>query len=156
MTQETSPDEALLWRRRLAAAANNRAWDLAEAQERSAAEDAEMLDAAHAARFLWRGIGDDKNLAHADVLLAQAYALLGHGAPAMRHARAAFDYFSSHPSLPWETAFAHAVLANAAHAGGEVELHRLHYAKAAEAAEAIVNANNRKLFDATFAVIPKP
>lgn len=156
MAQETNPDEGQTWQRRLAAAANNRAWDLAESQLRSADEDAEMLDAAHAARFLWSGIGNQKNMAHADTLLGQVHALLGNGALAMKYANAALGFFSTRQSLPWETAFAHAVLAHAAHADGDAALHALHYREAAQAAEAITVAENRRIFDATFRVIPKP
>ena len=156
MAQETNPDESQAWRRRFAAMANNRAWDLSEAAARSADEAAEMLDAAHAARFLWRGIGNEKNAAHADLLLAQVHALLGHGAAAMQYANAAFAFFSNGTSLPWELAFAHAVLAHAAHADGNAALHRQHYRKAAEAAQAITVPENRKIFDATFRGIPKP
>ena len=156
MTPETQPEESHLWRRHFAAAANNRAWDLSEAAARSADEDTEMLDAAHAARFLWRGIGNESNAAHAEVLLAHVHALLGHGVSAMQHASAALAFFSNKPSLPWEIAFAHAVMANAAHASGNAELHRLHYREAAEAAEAIVVPESRRLFEATFRVVPKP
>jgi hypothetical protein len=156
MEQQSSQDEEQRGRRRLAATANNRAWDLAELGLRSADEDAEMLDAAHAARFLWNGIGNEKNVANADLLLGQVYALLGNGALAMRYANRAFSFFSRGPSLPLELAFAHAVLANAASADGDAALHGLHYRQAAVAAEGITVPENRKIFDATFRVVPKP
>lgn len=156
MAQEPTPDETQAWRKRFAAAANNRAWELSESAARSADEDAEMLDAAHAARFLWRGIGNQTNAARADLLLGQVHALLGNGAMAMRYANAAFAFFSGGTGLPWEIAFAHAVLAHAAHANGDAALHEIHYRAAAEAAQAISVAENRKFFDATFRVVPKP
>ena len=156
MAHETNPDESLAWRRRFAAAANNRAWELSESAARSADDDAEMLDAAHAARFLWRGIGNEKSAANADLLPGQVHALLGNGSPAMQYANSAFAFFSSGTSLPWEIAFAHAVLAHAAHANGDAALHGLHYRKAAEAVQAITVPGNREIFDATFRVIPKP
>lgn len=115
-----------------------------------------MLDAAHAARFLWRGVGNANNAARADLLLGQVHALLGNAAPAMRCAQAAFAFFCGGAGLPWEIAFAHAVLAHAAHAGGDAALHRQHYRKAAEAAQAITVAANREFFAATFRVVPKP
>lgn len=156
MEQDTGLDEARHGRRRLAAAANNRAWELAELHQRSPDEDAEMLDAAHAARFLWSGLGSEKNAANADLLLGQVHALLGHGALAMWYANRAFGFFSNTASLPVETAFAHAVLANAAHADGDAALHELHYEKAAAAAQSITVPENRRIFDATFRLIPKP
>lgn len=156
MPQETHQEESRVWRRRFAVVANNRAWDLSESLARSADQDAEMLDAAHAARFLWRDIGNESNAAHADLLLGHVHALLGNGALAMQYAGAALAFFSSRPSPPSELAFAHAALANAAHAGGDAQLHGLHYRKAAEAAEAIAIPENRRNFEATFRVIPKP
>jgi hypothetical protein len=156
MAQDINQNERNDWRRRFAMAANNRAWDLSESTARSQDEDAEMLDAAHAARFLWRDIGNESNAAHADLLLGHVHALLGNAALAMRYASAAFAFFSNRPSPPSEIAFAHAALANAAHASGDAELHSLHYRKAAEAAPAIAIPENRKNFETTFRVIPKP
>jgi len=115
-----------------------------------------MLDAAHAARFLWRGIGTERNAARAELLLGQVHALLGNAQPAMRCAKAAFAFFSGGDSLPWEVAFAHAVLAHAACVNGDAALHALHYGKAAEAAQAITVPANRALFEATLRVVPKP
>jgi len=156
MTEQPSAEEAARWRRRFAAGANNRGWTLAEQVSRTPAEDAEMLHAAHASRHLWGPIGTEKNLASADLLLGQVHALLGLGQPAMQYAQSAFDYFTSRASEPGELAFAHAVRANAAHASGEYVLHRESYAKALEFAEALTHSEDRKIFDATFDLIPKP
>ena len=82
MTDKPSPEQTALWQRRLASQANNRAWSLSESSSRSADEDEEMLQAAHAAMYFWKIVGNDKNRAHAALLLAHAYALLGLGAPA--------------------------------------------------------------------------
>jgi hypothetical protein len=48
MSDASDTEGAILWHRQFAAAANNLAWDLSE-QTRNAAQDREMLDAAHAA-----------------------------------------------------------------------------------------------------------
>jgi hypothetical protein len=45
-------EEADSWHRRFAAAANNGAWDLS-VQPRDAAEDQDMLSAAHASAWHW-------------------------------------------------------------------------------------------------------
>mgnify|MGYP001347608528 CR=1 FL=1 len=49
MSDKPTPEETAIWQRRLAGQANNRAWALAEALTRTAEEDEEMLQAAHAA-----------------------------------------------------------------------------------------------------------
>lgn len=156
MTEQPSAEEVARWRRRFATGANNRGWTLAEKVSRTPAEDAEMLHAAHASRYLWGAIGTEKNLASADLLLGQVHALLGLGHTAMQYAQSAFEYFTSHPSETGELAFAHAVRANAAHASGQHDLHRGSYAKALELADALTDAEDRKIFDATFDLIPKP
>lgn len=156
MPGQPTEEEVNLWRRRLGAGANNRAWTLAEKLSRTPAEDAEMLHAAHAARYLWDRIGTEKNLALANLLLGQVHALLGRGQTATEYAEQAFDYFTSRPNETWGLALAHAVRANAAHASGKRDLHRESHTKALEIADALTGPEDRNIFDATFNVIPKP
>jgi hypothetical protein len=156
MTGKSSDEETALWRRRFASEANNRAWTLSEQASRTAAEDTEMLHAAHAARYLWGAIGTAQNLAAADLLLGHVHALLGFGATAAHYVAGALAHFTSQPSLPWQLAFAYAVQANAASVCGDAALHRASYAKALEIADTITSPENRRLFDATLNVIPKP
>jgi ferric-dicitrate binding protein FerR (iron transport regulator) len=82
MSEKPSPEEAALWRRRLASQANNRAWTLAESLSRTPDEDEEMLQAAHAAMYFWKIVGNSRNQAHAAQLVAHVYALLGQAEPA--------------------------------------------------------------------------
>jgi len=116
MNANPTPDDEAAWRRKLAAAANNRAWTLSEQLTRTPAEDQEMRDAAHASMHLWREIGNAKNAALGHLLLGQVHALLGHALDAMTHATLAHDYFIGHDDAEaWEVALSHAVLAHAAH-----------------------------------------
>jgi hypothetical protein len=156
MADQPSEDEVNLWRRRLGSGANNRGWALAEKSSRTPDEDAEMLHAAHASRYLWSKIGTERNFALADLLLGQVHALLGHAKTATEYSNRAFAYFTSHASEPWELAFVHAVRANAACASSDASLHRDSYAKALEIADTLTDPEDRKVFDATLSVIPKP
>ena len=54
MAEHPTLEETASWRKRLASQANNRAWSLAEQHARSADEDEEMLQAAHASAYLWK------------------------------------------------------------------------------------------------------
>jgi hypothetical protein len=158
MTEPAAPpsdDEIRRWRRRFASEANNRGWALAEQASRTPAEDAEMLDAAHASRHLWAPIGTADNRAYAELLLAQVHALVGHGARALEHARAAHRHLAAPGRSDWEIAFARAVLAHAAHAAGDADLHAREHA-AAVAAAAALDGEDRRVFDATFRTIPRP
>lgn len=134
---------------------NNRAWRLSESALRSAADDREMLDAAHAAAFHWAKIGTAQHAARAEMLLAQVHALLGHGDLAVRYARSSFDFVMSHESPAWEVAFAHAVLANAAAAAKDSILHARHY-RQAQSLGAALGDEDRAYFDATFRTVPSP
>jgi len=156
MHDTVAPEELAKWTRWFAIECNNRAWRLAEASGRSAAESEEMLHCAHAAAFHWDRVGTELHRARAAMLLGHVHALLGNGAIAMNYARQSFAYVSSHDSPPWEVAFAHAVLANAAAAARDRDLHSRHFTVARALGEALQDAEERSIFDATFKVVPVP
>jgi len=156
MTDKPAPEDAVLWQKRLASQANNRAWTLAEMLHRSPEEDEEMLHAAHAAMYFWRMVGEPSNHAHAAQLLAHVYALLKLPEPAAQYLSKASPYFEQHDCAPWEMAFAHVVAANVACAEGNAAAHATRYAKAQEAAAHITDPDTREMFAATLRVVPVP
>ena len=156
MADAPTDEEIRQWHRRFAVEANNRAWRLSEAAARTAADDAEMLNAAHAAAMHWSKVGTDLHAARAAMLLGHVHALLGHGDIAMRYASATFDYFTSHKCADWELAFTHAVLANAASAADDARLHLDHFAIAKQMGEALADPEERKIFEATLCRIRQP
>ena len=156
MAEKPTPEDAALWQRRLASQANNRAWTLSEMAHRSAEEDEEMLQAAHAAMYLWKMAGNASNHAHAAQLLAHAYALLKLPVPAAHYLRKSLPYFEQHDSAPWELAFAQAVAANVAAAQGNAAAHGRHYSQAQAAAAQITDPQTREMFAATLRVVPVP
>jgi hypothetical protein len=154
-TQLDAADDTA-WRRKLASGANNRAWTLSEQLTRTAAEDQEMLNAAHASAHLWSTIGNDKNIAVGHLLLGQVHALLGNASYAVSHASSAFDRLTRSDSDPWEVAIAHAVMANASNCAGNVAQHQLHYATADKLIAALADPEEREIVQATMRVVPKP
>jgi hypothetical protein len=156
MPMNLQPEDEPKWRRRLASAANNRAWDLAEMPSRTRQEDGEMLHAAHASAYLWSTIGTERNAALADLLLGQVHSLLGNAVLADRFAKSARGFFTGVTSAPSELAMVHAVAANAAYRVGDPLSHQREYAASQSAAEAITNAREKELLLATLRVIPKP
>ncbi len=72
--------------RRFAVELNNLAWDLLETPNRTPADDERMIHAAHAACFHWLEVGGPLNHLRAECLLATAYASVGLGEAALRHA----------------------------------------------------------------------
>lgn len=155
MTTPT-PEETATWQKRLAAQANNRAWTLAESLTRTPEEDEEMLQAAHAAMYFWKIVGDAGNRAHAAQLVAHVYALLGLPSPARHYLKQSLPYFLDRECAPWEKAFAHAVAANVAAAAGEHESHARHYREAEQWVAALTGAEDREILGATMRVIPVP
>jgi hypothetical protein len=140
--------------RRFAVEANNRAWALSESPELSADEERELLFAAYAAAHHWSKVGTEENFARADLLLGRAHARLGHGELAMKFATRAFDSITARDSEPWERAYAHAVLANAAAISGDTQLHAQHYEKAKDWGRSLADPEDRDIFFRTFNQIP--
>jgi hypothetical protein len=155
MGNTTASEEATAWHRRFAAAANNRAWELS-VQTRNAAEDQEMLNAAHASAWHWTKVGTELNRMRAAMLLAEVHALLGLGQSALAYAEKMRTYFLGVQSPDWEVAFVHVVHAHAASAAGETEKHRASYGLAVAALEAVSNDEERGNVASTFGHVPKP
>ncbi len=65
MTEEPSPEEVVHWQRRLASQANNPALSLSDQPARKAAEDEEMLNAAHAAMYFRSIVSNTNSQTHA-------------------------------------------------------------------------------------------
>ena len=156
MTNKPSPEETALWQRRLAAQANNHAWSLADQDTRTADEDEDMLQAAHAAMYFWKISGNARNHAHAAQLLAHVYALLRLPNPAQYYHAKSSRFFESAENAPWETAFVHVVAANVAYAAGQLATHRDSYSKAVQAIHNLADAEDQKILNATLRAIPKP
>jgi len=148
-------DDGGTWHRTFAAEANDRAWTLSEMRDLTTDEEAELLDAAHAAAHHWRRIGSEAQIARANLLLGRVHALLGHGRLAMHFATTAFDSITSRDGAPWEVAFAHAIVANAAAAAGDAAIHAKRYAEARALGEGLAE-EERALFLATFDLVPAP
>jgi hypothetical protein len=156
MAEKPTAEDIALWQRRLASQANNRAWTLAEALNRSPEEDEEMLQAAHAAMYFWNIVGKPGNRAHAAQLVAHVYALLKLPAPAAQYLSKSLPYFTQNDGAPGELAFAHAVAANVAAAQGNAEAHARHYSQAQAFVAQVAEPRERETINATLRVIPVP
>ena len=156
MSPAPSAEDIAKWNRWFAVELNNQAWTLAENPELTSAQREEMLHAAHAAAFHWSRIGTELHKARCDMLLGLVHALLGNGTLAMVYARRSQEYVGSHPSPDWEIALAHAVLAHAAYAAGDVPLHAKQYVLARDCGAAISDENDRAIFTSTFDRVPRP
>lgn len=151
------PEDVREWHKKFADQCNALAWELAENEERSLEDWDEMLHAAHTAAWHYERVGRRKNTALAHLLLAQVYALLEFGKPAMLYAESAASYILDDESErpQFEIAFVHAVLAHAGYVLGALRLHAEHYKKALETLE-FLDGDEREIFMRSFAQIPEP
>ena len=154
--EKPTPEEIAKWDRWFGVEMNNRAWTLAEQPELGELDREELLNAAHAAALHWGRVGTALNHARIEMLLGQVYARLGDGPTAMRHAQRSFDYVTTHESPDWEIAFAHTVLANAAHAANHAELHARHHGEAKRLGDLLPSAEDKEIFQRTFLLVPCP
>ena len=155
MLKYPSDNDPKNWHRYFAMECNNRAWALTTSV-RSAQEDREMLDTAHAAAWHWGFAGNELNAMRANMLLAEVQACLGNGKEAMVYAKVMRTYFLARETPDWELAFTHAIYAHAAHAAGELEMYREAYRSAEAAIAGIADAEDRAIVQQTFNQIPRP
>lgn len=156
MSNKLTPEEVERSHRWHAVECNNLAWDLCGLRERSTQQADEMLNAAHASAYHWATIGTDLHQARSKMLLGHVYAALGRGKDALRYAQQSYDYLAAHEPPDWELAFAHAILAHAAFAAQDSELHQKHYARAEELGQVISDPEDKEIFFTTFQTIPGP
>lgn len=146
-----TPSDAL---RREAAFCNDQAWILIEKPQLNSEELARLLTLAGTARHLWEKIGNERNRAHADLLLSWSLARAEVSEAAFSVASGVLSYFSEHGQT-WEQAFAHGAMAAASAACGKKETHEHHFMRARELGEAL-SGPDAKYFIAAFSTISTP
>jgi hypothetical protein len=94
-------------RRSLAAALFNHVWTLLRKEERTVADDDEMVHAAHASAYHWMGIGTAANRARSEWQCSRVYAVLGRAEPALHHARRCLEIAEASPGEmeDWDVPF---------------------------------------------------
>ena len=115
-----------------------------------------MLQAAHAAMYLWKLVGTAGNRAHAAQLVAHVYALLKLPNPARHFLAQSEPLFLEQDCEPWERACAFAVKASVAAAAGQSEAHASSYREAERLIAALPDPQDRDILNATLHVVPKP
>lgn len=155
MPQHPREPDIASWHRYFAIECNNAAWDLA-GRARTAPEDEQMLQAAHAAAFHWDQVGEELNRMRATMLLAKVHALLGKNPSALRYAEEMQTFFLERDTPDWEIAFAHAIYAHAAYVAGDYTAHARAYRDALQALEVIADPEDHMLVRITFDQVPPP
>jgi len=141
-------------RRELAATLFNRVWTLLEQEERTEAEDAEMLHAAHASCYHWMAIGKPVNRARGEWQCSRVYATLGQPEAAMFHARKVLEICEREGIEGFDLAFAYEGLARAAAVAGAADEARRWAELARGAAAEIIDDGDRELVLGDLETIP--
>jgi len=115
------PDLDEQTRRALAVGLFNRVWQLLATDDRTAEQDDEMVDAAHASRYHWGHIGSAENYAVGEWQISRVYSVLGRGEPALHHARRCLAIVEENTLAPWTLGSAFEAMARATAVAGDPE-----------------------------------
>ena len=131
----------------MAAECFNRAWALLDLPERTPAETAEMVDAAHASRYHWVHRDDiqPRNLAISAWQLSRVYAAAGNPTMAASFGRESLDLCERYELPPFLVGYAHEALARAARLDGDLEFAGFHLARARDAADEVRDQDDRAM-----------
>lgn len=141
--------------RRLAAALFNHVWTLLDKPERSAADDDEMVHAAHASAYHWMHTGTIANRVRSEWQCSRVYAVLGRAEPALHHARRCLELAESAPAEleEFDLPFAYEALARAHAVAGDEAQAREWLARAKAAGAEIGDEDDRMLLESDLATI---
>ena len=155
MAERPSDEEIAKWNRWFAIEGNNAAWTLTEIPDPTEEQRLLMLRTAFSSVHHWYAVGNEKNIANADLLLARACAVARLAELATTYAKSAANYFLNNDSADWELAFVHALLADSAALSGDAATHVSEYQMATEYASKLTG-EDRAIFDATFNLVAAP
>jgi hypothetical protein len=126
MTSSTPPTRIdAAQHRKLAVELFNHVWTLLDAPKRTAAQEVEMIHAAHASRHHWGAVGQAVNLAIGEWQLSRVYSVLRRAEPSLYHARLALKWAKEHDLGAFQVGCGYEALARAnAVAGDRAESER--------------------------------
>jgi uncharacterized protein YndB with AHSA1/START domain len=140
--------------RAFARSLNGLVWRLLARTDRTADEDARMVDAAHASQFHWREAGGPP-ATRGEWLVSHVYAVLGRPEPALRHARRCLDLADGDPgAADFDHAYTAEAMARAMACAGELDQAAAWHSRATAAGAAIADDQDRKIFAEDLATGP--
>jgi len=141
--------------RRLGIDLFNKTWTLMEKDDRSVADDDEMIHCAHASAYHWMHAGTAANRARSEWQCSRVYTVLGRAEPALHHARRCLEICEANPEAleDWDLPFAHEAMARAHSTAGEAAEAQAHLERARELASNVMEEEDRNLLEADLATI---
>jgi hypothetical protein len=128
----------------------NGVWQMLDLEDRTPAQDDQMVHAAHASRWHWSQAGElsgDQQLAVGEWQCSRVYSVLGRGEPALHHARACLAICQDGGLGDWVVAAAYEALARAAAVAGDLGEARSWLARARTAVAAIADPEDREVIE---------
>ncbi|MDP9468283.1 MAG: hypothetical protein M3P32_06025 [Chloroflexota bacterium] len=132
----------------------NGVWQMLDAADRTAAQDDQMVHAAHASRWHWSQaaeLGGDEQLAVGEWQCSRVYSVLRRGEPALHHARACLAICENPGLSGWVVAAAYEALARASVVAGDIGEARAWLGRAQTAVATIADPDDREVIEADLA-----
>ncbi len=145
MSQETGEVTPAI-HRKLAVQLFNRVWELMEKPERTAAENDEMLHAAHASRYHWGQIGEPLHFSRGEWQISRVYCILKRIEPALFHARKTLAICEENNIGDFDLAYAYEAMARAYALDGNYSESQHYLNLAKTASEQIKDEDDKKHF----------
>jgi Activator of Hsp90 ATPase homolog 1-like protein len=133
---------------------NGLVWRLLAQPDRTAEDDARMVDAAHASQHHWREAGGPP-ATRGEWLVSHVYAVLGRPEPALHHARRRLALADGDPAAAdFDHAYAAEAMARALACAGELDQAASWHSRATAAGAAVADDEDRKIFTDDLATGP--
>lgn len=139
--------------REFAVSCFNGAWDLIDSENRTAADDTEMLLLSMTSRWHWAHAGGPEQIATGDWQVSHVASLLGLGDLALRFAQAALEAATAEGWDGWRLASMHEGMARALSVTGDAEGRDWHIAMAEEALSRETDEEDRRIIADQLATI---
>lgn len=134
----------------------NATWELIDKPDRSADDDAAMLEAAMGSLYHWTQVGEPEQVATGYWQVAHVASLLGFGLLAWAYANRSLAIAEAEGFTDWRKASVLEGVARAAAAYGDAAEHEKYYALAKDAIDAIESDDERAVIAGQFATVPLP
>lgn len=154
MAESNELMDAEAWHTVTAKETFNAAWDLIDRNDRTDAEDADLLVVAMASRYHWGQVGGEEQQMVGDWQIAHAASLVGHGSLALRFASSALARAEANGFDDWRLASCYEGMARACATAGD-EVGRDKYVQQARAVlETVPDPEDREVVESQLATIP--
>ena len=132
----------------------DRVWGLLGKTGRTTTDDDELVNAAHASRYLWTSIGTPRHLAIGDWQISRVYSVLGRSEPAVHHAHRCLDNAVTVSDEPWLLASAYEGLSRAYAVAGHLAPAQEWRAKAVTQLDLVEDPDDREIVERDIASLP--